>query len=223
MDIGVLAVLLPAAASVAIATPEMYRAALLPEEEARIVNAVPKRREHFTAGRNAGRAALRQLGLPPSAILWDPRGAPLWPDGVAGSITHCDGFCCAVVASQTSLRSIGIDAEVKSPLGAAMARIICRPEELAHFAELPTLAGTNWTKLAFSAKEAFHKCFYPLTGITLDFRDVTVRFTVQPGAASGAFAIALVASIPGQAGITSRIAGRWAFDDVRVYTAAIGS
>src|SRR5438309_2203367 len=112
MDDRVLATLLPAETSVVIATPAMYRAALLPEEEAQVAQAVPKRREHFTAGRNAGRAALRQLGLAPSAILSDPRGAPLWPDGVVGSITHCEGFCCAVVARQTSVRSIGIDAEV---------------------------------------------------------------------------------------------------------------
>lgn len=221
MNIGVIAALFPVEISIAVATPEMYGAALFPEEQARIANAVQKRREQFAAGRNAARQALRQLGLFPCAIAADPRGAPLWPDGIAGSITHCDGFCCAVIAPQSYVRSIGIDAEPKAPLDARIARVVCRPEEATHFAALPPLAATNWVKLAFSAKEAFYKCFYPLTGVSLDFRDVTVRFTIEPGAATGGFAIALVTPVREQERIATAITGRWAVDDLRVYTAAI--
>ena len=76
----------------------MDRGGLFPEEEALVAGAVTKRREEFAAGRNAARAALAGLGPPPCPLLRAGRRAPAWPQGIVGSITHCSGFCCAVVA-----------------------------------------------------------------------------------------------------------------------------
>ena len=70
---------------------------LFPEEQAVIANAVDKRRLEFTTARACARVALGKLGLPPVPIVPGPRGAPRWPAGVVGSITHCAGYrACAV-------------------------------------------------------------------------------------------------------------------------------
>jgi len=66
---------------------------LFPEEEAVIANAVDKRRREFATARACARAALAKLGLPPVPIVPGFRGAPQWPSGVVGSITHCAGYC----------------------------------------------------------------------------------------------------------------------------------
>jgi 4'-phosphopantetheinyl transferase EntD len=74
--------------------------ALFPEEEAMVARAVGKRRREFSTARACARDALVELGEPPQAIPTGPKGEPLWPPGVVGSITHCDGYrACAVAHS----------------------------------------------------------------------------------------------------------------------------
>jgi 4'-phosphopantetheinyl transferase EntD len=92
MDADTIARLFPGRVSVCVASREMYGKALFCEEDALVVRACAKRREEFSAGRCAGRAALACLGVPPVAILQGRRGEPLWPSGFVGSITHCDRF-----------------------------------------------------------------------------------------------------------------------------------
>jgi hypothetical protein len=43
--------------------------------------------------------------------LRDSERQPLWPAALFGCITHCDGYCAAVVARTRDPRTIGIDAE----------------------------------------------------------------------------------------------------------------
>jgi 4'-phosphopantetheinyl transferase EntD len=103
-----------------------------------------------------------------------PNRSPRWPAGVVGSITHCEGFVGAVVASARSTGGIGFDVEPAVPLVADLGLRICTPEELAWARAAPPLVAGNWEKIFFSAKEAIHKVVSPLSGITLGFRDVTV-------------------------------------------------
>jgi 4'-phosphopantetheinyl transferase EntD len=219
MDAGAIAGLFAVRVSVSVADPGIDRGGLFPEEEALVAGAVTKRREEFAAGRNAARAALAGLGLPPCPLLRAGRRAPAWPQGIVGSITHCSGFCCAVVAPAASVRSLGIDAETGEPLEEGLAALVCRPDELARFAYLPVLATTCWPKLAFSAKEAFYKCVDPVLGEFLDFHEVAVRFAPGPARDGGGFGVSvlkpgLAARVP-----TPLLAGRWAADPARVYTA----
>ncbi|NDZ87966.1 4'-phosphopantetheinyl transferase, partial [Streptomyces sp. SID10115] len=64
-------------------------AVLFPAEEAVVANAVDKRRKEFTTVRHCARTALARIGVPAAPILPGHRGAPGWPDGVVGSMTHC--------------------------------------------------------------------------------------------------------------------------------------
>jgi hypothetical protein len=67
-------------------------AVLFPEKEAVISRAVDKRRREFQTVRHCARRALRELGVPPAAVLPGERREPVWPPGVVGSLTHCTGY-----------------------------------------------------------------------------------------------------------------------------------
>src|SRR5437868_12446432 len=86
-------------------------AVLFPEEEPAVAKAVDKRRREFTTVRWCAREALAGLGMPPVPIMRGEKGAPRWPDGVVGSMTHCDGYRAAAVAKARDIAALGIDAE----------------------------------------------------------------------------------------------------------------
>src|SRR5829696_6355628 len=90
---------------------DLVPVALFPEECAVIASAVEKRQREFATVRYCARAALAKLGVPPSPLLPGDRGAPNWPDGIVGSMTHCERFRAAAVARSSEVLTIGIDAE----------------------------------------------------------------------------------------------------------------
>jgi 4'-phosphopantetheinyl transferase EntD len=163
--------------AVAVTDPRAQVDDLLPDEQAHIARAIPKRRFEFAAGRRAARQALAQLGLPPSPIPQAADRAPIWPEGVVGSITHCDTLCIAAVAPQNLYRSLGIDIEPATPLTADLHEVICTAPERHYLASLPAEARGLEAKRIFCAKEAFYKAQYPLTLNRLGFQDVTLEFS----------------------------------------------
>ncbi|SCF25672.1 4'-phosphopantetheinyl transferase EntD (siderophore biosynthesis) [Micromonospora matsumotoense] len=152
---------------------------LHPAEAALVADAVEKRRREFTTARTCARRALRALGQPAVPVLTGERGAPLWPAGVVGSLTHCAGYRAAVVARREDIRSIGIDAEPAAPLPDGVLDAIALPEERAMVHRLSTQApGPPWDRLLFSAKEALYKAWFPITGVFLGFDEA--RITLHP-------------------------------------------
>src|ERR1700761_6826280 len=91
-------------------------AALFPAERACVGAARERRRSEYATVRLCARQAMHRLGLPPSPVLSGPRGEPLWPDGVVGSMTHCEGYRGAVLARAGEYLAVGIDAEPDRPL-----------------------------------------------------------------------------------------------------------
>lgn len=161
--------LLPPGCAVAEADPRAPATGLWSEEEHAITRAVEKRRREFAAGRRAVRAALAELGLAPCAVPMGPDRAPIWPQGLTGSISHTDTDCVAVVAPLTAVRAIGIDIEPALPLDEDLWPEICTARELAWLATQPTAERGFAARRIFAAKEAFYKAQYPLTGALLDF------------------------------------------------------
>ena len=106
----------------------------LPEEEPLIARSVAKRRNEFITVRYCARQALGELGLPPVPILKGDKGEPCWPDGVVGSLTHCEGFRGAVVGRSAEVRSVGIDAEPHGVLPKGVLDAISLPAERAELA-----------------------------------------------------------------------------------------
>jgi 4'-phosphopantetheinyl transferase EntD len=183
-----LAALFPAAAVVAELEGSGDAAWLLPAEQQFLGRAVPKRVAEFAAGRACARRALAAFGLPAIAIAVGENRQPLWPDGFAGSITHTAGFCAAVVARSDELAGLGLDSERVGQIARELWPSICVASELTWLASVTAARRDAAATLLFSAKEAFYKMQYPLTGQWLGFHDVECRCTAW-NEGSGSFEI----------------------------------
>ena len=212
--------ILPAGVACAEAFTDPPGVALFPEEEALIARAVGKRRAEFTTGRGCARTALAALGVPPAPIVAGERGAPQWPSGYVGSITHCAGYRAAAVASTRAVLTIGVDAEPDEILPDGVLNHVSLPGERARLRDLAAAApGTCWDRLLFSAKESVYKAWFPVTRQWLGFEEADI--TIDPGA--GTFHARLLVPSPvtartpsgGLAGFT----GRWLASDGLVVTA----
>ncbi|WP_166353423.1 4'-phosphopantetheinyl transferase family protein [Phytoactinopolyspora limicola] len=191
---------------------------LFPEELAHIARAVPKRRDEFTTVRYCARLALRQLGMDRPPLVPGEGGAPTWPRGVVGSMTHCTGYRAAVVADGANVVSIGIDAEPDEPLPEGVEQAVMLPTERRHVAELAVAEpGPHWDRLLFSAKESVYKTWYPLAGTWLDFEDAEVRFHPD-----GTFAVKLLIDHPPAASQPlTQVEGRWLSADGLLLTVVV--
>ncbi|GAB2713280.1 4'-phosphopantetheinyl transferase family protein [Streptomyces bullii] len=157
-------------------------APLYPEEAARVAQAVDKRRREFAAVRSCARRAMEKLGVPPQPVLPGERGAPRWPAGLTGSMTHCDGYCAAALVRATDLASVGIDAEPDGPLPEGVLASVSLPTEARRLRRLAAdRPDVHWERLLFSAKESVYKAWFPLTGTWLDFMEADVEISVDPG------------------------------------------
>jgi enterobactin synthetase component D / holo-[acyl-carrier protein] synthase len=173
--------ILPANVVVA-ATREDRDAELYPEEEAVVARAVEKRRREFVTARACAREALGRLGRPAEAIPSGPRGEPLWPAGIVGSITHCDGYRACAAARADDLLTIGVDAEPNLALPEGVLGDIALPEERRWLRDLARQApATHWDRLLFCIKESIYKAWFPLAGRWLGFEDATVEIDRREG------------------------------------------
>jgi len=178
----VIAEILPPPVAAVEAFEDPPGAALFPEEEAAVARAVPRRRGEFAAGRACARAALTQLGLPAAPILPGPRGAPQWPAGVVGSITHCDGYRAAAVARARDVLTLGLDAEPAGPLPGGVLDAVSLAEERGRLPALTAAAPhVAWDRLLFCAKEAVYKAWFPLAGRWLGFEEAAITFAPDAG------------------------------------------
>ncbi|MEU6410449.1 4'-phosphopantetheinyl transferase superfamily protein [Microbispora sp. NPDC046933] len=185
---------------------------LFPEERPLIARAVDRRRREFVTGRHCARLALARIGVTPVPIPRGERGAPVWPAGAVGSITHCSGYRAAAVASTNVARAVGIDAEPHEPLPEEVLSTIASPEEIAALRALGDADGEIcWDRILFSAKESVYKVWFPLTGRWLDFSEAVVG--IEP---SGAFRARLLATDPAMG--TRTLSGRWVVSDGHIAT-----
>ncbi|MEH3069340.1 MAG: 4'-phosphopantetheinyl transferase superfamily protein [Aeromicrobium erythreum] len=177
---------------------------LSPEEAAVVAAAVPRRRRQFAAGRRLAREALVDLGRAPVPILPGERGAPTWPVGVVGSVTHCDGYVAAALGEASRWRALGIDAEPAAPLPPhVLGRIASATERTwlaERSAERPEVA---WDRLLFCIKEAVFKTWFPVHGTSPGFRGAEVRLDDGDGF------VATVEDGSTASGVRAEVPGRW--------------
>ena len=190
---------------------------LFPSEEAVIANAVGKRRAEFATGRACARAALARLGLPPAPILPGLRGAPQWPSGVVGSITHCAGYRAAAVARDGEVVTIGLDAEPHEKLPPGVLEAIASPGEQARVAALAAARpDVHWDRILFCAKESVYKAWFPLTHRWLGFEEASIE--IDP--VNGSFSAGLLVDGPVvNNSVLTGFEGRWLVDDGFIVTA----
>ncbi|MFF4895099.1 4'-phosphopantetheinyl transferase [Streptomyces sp. NPDC001068] len=158
-------------------------APLYPGEAELVARAVPKRRREFSAVRACARRAMEKLGVPAQPVLTGERGAPRWPAGLAGSMTHCEGYCAAALVRAGDLASLGIDAEPHAPLPVGVAEAVLLPTEQERLRRLAAeRPDVHWDRLLFSAKESVYKAWFPLTGKWLDFMEADIELAPEPEA-----------------------------------------
>jgi 4'-phosphopantetheinyl transferase EntD len=208
--------IVPATVAAEEAFEHVETAPLYPEEEALLVRVVPKRRREFTTARHCARIALARLGVPPAPIIPGQRGAPTWPAGVVGSMTHCAGYVAAALAHQHDIVTVGVDAEPHEPLPDGVLRMISiEPErpQLEHLAA--TAPDVHWDRLLFCAKEAVYKAWFPLAQRWLDFSGARITFNDD-----GTFDAELLVPGPQVGGRElTGFSGRWLVADGLMLTA----
>lgn len=200
--------LLPGTVAVAAAPITAPAEPLHPAEDEGLGDAVASRRHEFALGRTCARRALAELVAEAGAIAIGARREPVWPAGVVGSITHTRTFCAAAVARGEDHRGVGIDAEELQDLEPGVVGLVLTPEERDDL-------GPDGALIAFSAKEAVYKLWWPLTGAWLGFEDVRIRLDRSAGT--------FLAEIsPRSAGFPAKaIGGRFAVTAGTVLTGAV--
>lgn len=188
-------------------------ASLYPEELAVLTRAVGKRRREFASVRVCARHAMEKLGVAPGPVLPGERGAPRWPAGVIGSMTHCEGYGAAALARAGDLASLGIDAEPHLALPEEVLEAVALPTESDRLGHLVAREpAVHWDRLLFSAKESVYKAWFPLTGRWLDFSGADIDITLDPApeALSGNLSARLLVPGPVVNGFpVQTFTGRW--------------
>ena len=184
----------PLAASVLpsfVATAELrgFRGAIdLPEaDQAHLRTASRKRRDEFAAGRLCASAALKALGASTVHVGRQTGGAPIWPEGMIGSISHTDDVAVAAATPSRMARAIGLDIEQVGAVQPDTWGIIFSDIERQRLSEAGPKAQGRLATALFAAKEAFYKAQWPVTQEWLDFMDVEIdvdgtAFSVIPRA-----------------------------------------
>ena len=124
-----------------------------------LTDAAATRRADFLMGRLAAVEALRRLGAEGS-VGRSPEGAPVWPEGIAGSLTHHSGVAAAVVgrgADGQGYAGLGID--ICPRLEGDRLRAVVR--QCLTEAEREAWTSEEAATLAFAAKESIYKAAYP--------------------------------------------------------------
>ena len=135
-----------------------------------LIQAVTKRQAEFLAGRLLARVALELLGQPASTIAIGRHRSPVWPSGLAGSISHSEGRCISVLVLDENAR-VGVDIE-EIASGGSLEAILERTLETT---ERDLITDQNefdvdvLASLIFSAKETLFKALYPVVGDYFDF------------------------------------------------------
>lgn len=137
------------------------------------VNGVAKRKTEYLAGRLCAREAIRRVAGISSAPGVGADGAPQWPAGIVGSISHSGSWAGALAAQRSTWRSLGLDMEqtMASANAERLAAHILTPTELRQLLPLSLAQRARQIGLTFSLKESLFKALYPLVLRRFNFHD----------------------------------------------------
>ena len=128
--------------------------------------APPERQRQYRAGRYCAQLALEQLGIPKCIPNVTEYGAPAWPEGTVGSITHTLGLVSAAAAIRKRCLGLGLDVEAIASLDKAhslAARAATTSEVFSVMDSAKTDYATAVT-LIVAAKHSLYKCLHPQIG-----------------------------------------------------------
>lgn len=138
-----------------------------------------RRARDFAAGRLAAARSLASWGQEAwgqeGAVPRRADGAPCWPRGVVGAITHRGGLALALTGRAGDHAGLGLDLETLIQRPGEIARVILAPEERARLDPDPLTI-----TVIFSAKESLFKALYPQVGVRFGF-DAAELAVLRPG------------------------------------------
>jgi len=131
-----------------------------------------KRLSDFSTGRYCAKQAMEQIGIYDVIIPIGKDREPIWPDGIVGSISHCDSLTGAIVAKSSDHISLGLDIEEIGKVTTDLYDLVFTENEKSYLSNFAGRKLEEQSTLIFSIKEAFYKYQHPLTKTFLDFLDV---------------------------------------------------
>lgn len=134
-----------------------------------------KRLIDFSTGRYCARKALLELGIEDISILIGKDKETIWPDGIVGSISHCDTLAGVIVAKKSDHISLGLDIEEIGRVTPDLWDLVFTENEKKYLSVLCEEEILVQSTAIFSIKEAFYKFQHPITKTFLDFLDVEVE------------------------------------------------
>lgn len=132
-----------------------------------------KRLSDFCTGRYCLRSCTNILGYN-GVILIGERGMPILPPGIVGTVSHAKVLSGAVAALADDFRSVGLDIESNGRINRDMWHLLFNDVESDFLDSLSADDQSLTATKYFSAKEAFYKMQYPISGMYLDFHDVEI-------------------------------------------------
>ena len=133
-----------------------------------------KRLSDFSTGRYCAVKALKLLHIYDVIIPIGLDREPIWPQGIVGSISHCDKLVGAIVAKKSDHISLGLDIEEIGTVTPDIYDLVFTENEKQYLSSLRGRELQEKSTLIFSIKEAFYKFQHPITKTFLDFLDVEV-------------------------------------------------
>lgn len=161
--------------------PEDVLERLLPEEAEHARTLRGYRQVQFVGGRVALRHAVGQLGIKAPPILSTPRGAPIVPGGIVGSVSHKRELAIGMAARDNGW-TLGVDIEEFTPARPSIAKRILRPAELSAIESLEP--AERWISIVqrFSIKESIYKALDPYVQRYVGFDEAEVHPDLQGSA-----------------------------------------
>ena len=101
-------------------------------------------------------------------------GAPMWPDGVAGSISHSQKWAGALVGSISSYHSIGLDIESIGRVTQDLWHLFFNDQEIDFLKSRSAKYQELFSTILYSMKEAFFKMQFQLTQKFIEFKDCEI-------------------------------------------------
>lgn len=159
-------------------------------------SAIAKRQAEFLAGRSMAAIAQSSMGLIPGPVEIGGNRAPVWPEGLAGSISHARGHCACFLVAQTHGHP-GIDIETVTSGQAlrSIERMVLQPQERAILGrgDMPLEVAAT---LIFSAKECLFKALHPVVQRHFGFAAAELRALPGVGRLTLCLTEALHPSLP---------------------------
>ncbi len=174
-----------------------------------IRRAVTIRQAEFLAGRYIAGLTLERSGVLTTGIPIGANREPIWPSGVAASLSHHRYSAVCLAAYGEPYRCAGVDIEsiVDSERLQRIKAVFCSPEEEA-LLRASCLPYEQAMTLLFSAKESLFKALYPQIRRFIDFSSATIT-DIDP--ASGHYTLMLAQPLSAELFECRKFSGRFCF------------